>query len=242
MVELHKSLICSKHINTHHTVTIPTKDGAFAASDSIVLVRWKGEFHWRSASLIGDGMELVRVFERPFLSYELDEKACGEWLTLYREFDEEQWSMRSYLYGFWIDPDEMAAINTILDSLWSNLILARSWKFVECLGHENLEHACTIVRLWWWRVLYSFVFGLFLGYGSLVGDETMIHHAAIEVPMVWSIPQCEEIYKKVIAALKDHWVFLRSSYGTHRSHQTWEIGVYDWEMLAHFHKWMKEYN
>lgn len=237
MISLHDQLLYKDRMNTHRTVQIPTKDEVVTASDNTILVRWKGEFQWRKADFVGDSMELIRIFERPFMTYDLDHKACGEWMTLYREFDEDSGVMRSYLYGFGTDAKKREQMNVLLQSVHSPLHLEQNGNFIECVGHDDLDHACALVRLWGWKVLYSFMFWLFLGYGSFVGDESTMHHATIKIPMVGTIPACEEVLTKVVQSLSDHGVMIRSSYSSHGAYQTLEIGVYDWELLFHFHKW-----
>lgn len=208
--------------------SIVSKDHTFFTDAEEVLVFWKWSMVWRKVHEVGHGMDVVVWFERWEHAVKIDPTMIENGLGLYQEFDEEKNKVISYLYGFWNDQESVELMNELLGDFGITNTVVVDGKFtvfkdpVSQIDPKKMHSIDGLV---------SILIGMLLWYGTLVGDDDALFHASIELPMVGSIAQYEELFGWVTYLLKEQWLYIRTEYTTHRNHQIWSVGIYDWELL-----------
>lgn len=209
------------HIDTTYWLT--TKEWLFTIHSGTTPVFHKWVVRSIYTKEIGTWMKIP--FLSPKIDIELDINALRSWLSIYRWFDEQTWTYLSYAYKF--PTTSIDATNSVLKSFDLEERLRR-WSFV---GIDHSIDASYIESIHTIDQIVSLLLGLLLMYGKRTIENGVLVHAVIQLPLVGSIAQYEEILLGHLKSLADHALFAPHQYFTLRSGQGIQITIADHQLL-----------
>ncbi|USN54249.1 MAG: hypothetical protein H6765_06835 [Candidatus Peribacteria bacterium] len=204
-----------------------------------VLVWWKQAFHRRSVREVGDGMQLLLIYERPYILNDLAVEVFVNALSLYQEYDEEQNSYATFLYKFPKGGETLQVLQDVLDA-YSDEVSVSQGRFTQLLGVPVLSKSEVEKVLHKQKIAgaLSLLFGLLMGYGNLRGEGSILHNAHIKLPLMGSIVLYRDLIIASFQLLREHGMFLQYQEIQAKEVSYLEIYISDWEILQHMATWI----
>lgn len=95
-------------------MTISCQEQTLKTSLHELLVWWKRHWHRVKSNEVQDGMQVVCLYERPYVHQTLDHTWFLHGMSLYQEYDETLDTVQTYLYKFPKDEETIQQVNTFL--------------------------------------------------------------------------------------------------------------------------------
>lgn len=243
MISIKDNLLLREVINSEKQVLLRCKETSIATCEQEIAVWWKRAWHWINTKHVGDGMQIVRVHERPFILFDLSVDWMIKWMSLFQEYDEHADETITYLYRFWSDEDKIDSLNNVLSNYTDEYRVSQEGKFVilswtsilfpdqQALLRELTSEGMSAIT--------SFIFGILLVYGSWDQEDDTLHGARIQLPLVWSIAGFQKVLEQVRDALIADGIYtvvdlLGQKYG-----QLWQMSIGDGELLKIFAQYLQ---
>lgn len=214
--------------------TLHTHDGTFDTSFKEILVVWKWKVQRVATKQFGDGMELIRLNQKPHMLKQQRPELVSHAVSIYKSYDEESDLRNTYAYRF---PKDQELINEVNSLLPEQTHLQIDGKFVRVttdapqVTHEKLR--MTIVHNGE-RWALSFLYGLSLLYGQRVWEGEAMH---LMIPLQWSIIDFVPLLEWLEEYTAQQWWMISCETKTVSLWQHYEIMIADWTLLEQFAHW-----
>lgn len=191
---------------------------------------------------IGDGMQWIEIVWRPFILPHLHATWMLKWMSIYQEFDEEVWFMKTYMYKFSKQEEVLHHVQSIMKSQLPWYALVRDGRFIQLRGEQiayekDIEAFSVALLHEWITAPLSYLWWLCVGYGDVYFDA-MPDSLHVTIPLVWSIASREAYIHKVLHCLQDHGMYISVQTQNQSLGQSLQIRITDWEVITIFAHWL----
>lgn len=203
-----------------------------------IAVWWKRKFHWKKVSELGDGMDVLVIYERSPHPFVLDYTKFFDGLSLYRMYDETTNEREVSLYKYSKRAKDREKLQELLKTRMQHLtIISEDGRLilqgVDVQGAVDMSLSATQHSAIW-----SFLFGLTLSYGKVdihprIGMPSRI---LIQLPMVGPLMQHEDSLLTICRNIQDQGMMLKVDIlsDTKSGSRTLQISCHDPEILYAF--------
>lgn len=176
-----------------------------------VLVYYKNLFLEKKLNEIWDNMQvlfLANKYKFSWLKYE----AFISWMSIYKEFDEQLWINKYYLYKF--DKQNIQDLNNKLKTLWiKDITIIQDWKFTEIkwwnFDEKIFEQIKTKLLYNEYDFIFSFLLWILIWYGNIDISNSKINSTKVHIPLKGSILKYQEKIIELFELLFKNSIFVR---------------------------------
>ncbi len=205
--------------------------------DTKTVTYYKWKFYIKNLNQLSEWMYFFDVHDRKELDIKFDKHAFIMWLSIYQEFDENDWKIKSYLYKY--SKDNIKNTNKLFDHLWIDYHVDVTWKFVELMWDilpvSLIEKEVDKwIGLQNYNSIFSFLFWISFVYWNFNIKNDILNSLKIIIPVWWLLNKHKNIIENSFKFLTKNWFYSIVDINNKKIWFNYQISIKDWETLDIF--------